>query len=87
MATVKEYLRRMNATPEEQDEVLAWVLEGNDYMSNGDNLADDYGRPMDYFSASRVMETICERYENMTEDELVEALNQQHLEADDLLPD
>lgn len=87
MATVKEYLRRMNATPEEQDEVLAWVLEGNDYMSNGDNLADDYGRPMDYISASRAMEAICERYENMTEDELADALNQQHLEADDLLPD
>ena len=43
--------------------------------------------PVDYISASCVMEAICERYENMTEDELVEALIQQHLEADDLLPD
>jgi hypothetical protein len=87
MATVKEYLRRMNATPEDRDEVLAWIREGHDYMSNGDNLADEYGRPMDFISASCAMEDICERYESMTPEKLDEALHRQHTEENDLLPD
>ena len=87
METVKEYLHQMNATPEERKEVLAWVSAGHDFMANGDNLADEHGRPMDFISASRAMEEICERYESMSQDELDEALNRQHTEENDLLPD
>lgn len=87
MITVKEYLRQMNASPEERKEVLAWVREGNDFMTNGDGLADEFGYPMDYISASRAMEEICAHFAAMTPEELAEELSWQNPGPDDLLLD
>ena len=87
MTTVKEYLRQMNASPEECKEVLAWVGEGNDFMTNGDGLANEYGYPMDYISASRAMEEICQQYASMSPEELAEALSWQNPNPEDLVLD
>jgi len=85
--TVREYLRQMNASPEERKEVLEWVREGNDFMTNVDSLADEFGYPMDYISASRAMEEICAHFAAMTPEELAEELSWQYPSPDDLLLD
>lgn len=69
MTRVEEYLRKMNATPEERNELLAWIRNGNDFTTNGDYITDESGRPMDYISASRFMEDICAQYAVMGSDE------------------
>lgn len=74
MTRVEEYLRKMNATPEERKEVLDWVHDGNDFMTNGDYIADENGRPMDYISASRAMDEICVRLAAMTPEERAKEL-------------
>ena len=83
MMTVKEYLCQMNASPEERKEVLAWVSEGNDFMTNGDDLADEFRYPKDYISASRAMEEICAHFASMIPEELAEDLSTQHHGQDD----
>lgn len=87
MMTVREYLRQMNASPEERKEALAWVLEGNDFMTNRDGLADEFGYPMYYISASRAMEEICAQFVAMIPEELAEELSWQNPRPDDLVKD
>ena len=85
MLNAKEYLNRMNASPEEREEVLAWGRAGHDFMTNGDGIADDSGALMDYLSASRAMAEICEVYASMTPEELEEALNWRNPDPEDLV--
>lgn len=70
--TVKEFLRQMNATLEERKEVLAWVCDGNDFMTNGDFITDEQGMPLDYITANRAMEEICAWFAAMPPKELAE---------------
>ena len=85
--TVNEYLRKMNATPEERKEVMAWVRDGNDFMTNGDYIYDEFGHLADYITASRAMDEICAHFAAMTPEELAEEFYWRHPGPDDLLLD
>ena len=81
------YLRKMNATPEERKEVMAWVRDGNDFMTNGDYIYDEFGHPADYITASRAMDEICAHFAAMTPEELAEEFYWRHPSPDDLVKD
>lgn len=87
MMTVREYLRQMNASPEERKEVLVGARESNDFMINGDGLADEFGYPVDYISVSCAMEDICAQFTAMIPEELAEELSWQNPSPDDFVKD
>ena len=48
-----KYLKALDVTQEERQEILAWVQDGNSVYDNPWYMAEENGRPMDYITAVR----------------------------------
>lgn len=62
---MREYLKNFpDATSEEKRDLQSWVRSGHSPYDNGDYLATDSGRPMDFINARRFLEDKCKEYLN-----------------------
>ncbi len=60
---MRNYLKRFpDATPKEKAALRSWVRAGHSPYDNGDFIAEESGRPMDFISAMRFMADICHEY-------------------------
>ena len=53
MKDFETFLRQMDATAEERQQVEAWIAAGNDFNGNPYDLFFENGSPMDFISALR----------------------------------
>ena len=54
---MRQYLKDFpDATPEEKRDLSRWVRSGHSPYDNGDYIATDSGRPMDFINARRFLE-------------------------------
>lgn len=53
-----EYMKTMDLTQSERQELLAWVKDGNSVFENPWCLADERGRSMDYIAAIGVVDDL-----------------------------
>ena len=51
--TIEQYLRELDATPEEREATLLWAGEGNDIENNPFFMCKENGSTMDFLSALR----------------------------------
>lgn len=54
---LQRYIKEVQITDMERQELFQWVQAGNSPYDNGWNIADDAGIPMDYVSAKRIVES------------------------------
>lgn len=54
---LQRYIKEVQITGMERQELFQWVQAGNSPYDNGWNIADDAGTPMDYIGAKRVVES------------------------------
>ena len=54
---LKQYEKEVQMNKKELQELHRWVQEGHSPYDNGWYIATDYGTPMDYISAKRLMES------------------------------
>lgn len=60
---MRQYLKGFpDATPEEKRDLSSWVRSGHSPYENGDYIATDSGRPMDFINARRFLEAVCQEY-------------------------
>lgn len=58
-----QYLKDFpDATPEEKRALSSWVRAGHSPYVNGDNIVNDYSRPMDFINARRFLENMHQEY-------------------------
>ena len=50
---LQDFERKTHMNPQEQRELRDWVAKGNRVYENGDYLADEDGRPMNFLDAYR----------------------------------
>lgn len=55
--TLQQYIKEVQMTDAERQELYQWVQAGNSPYDNGWNIATDAGTPMDYISAKRIVES------------------------------
>jgi len=48
-----EFMKTIDMTPEERQDLLAWIRGGNSVYDNPWYMASEEGHPMDYISAVR----------------------------------
>lgn len=48
-----EYMKNQNMTPQERQDLLVWMKEGESVRANPWLMCDEQGNPMDYLSAMR----------------------------------
>lgn len=54
---LQRYIKEVQMTDLERQELCQWVQAGNSPYDNGWNIATDAGIPMDYISAKRIVES------------------------------
>lgn len=54
---LQRYIKEVQMTDTERQELHQWVQAGNSPYDNGWNIATDAGTPMDYISAKRIVES------------------------------
>lgn len=54
---LQRYIKEVQMTDAECQELCQWVQAGNNPYDNGWNIATDAGTPMDYISAKRIVES------------------------------
>ena len=54
---LQRYIKEVQITDMERQELFQWVQAGNSPYDSGWNIADDAGIPMDYVSAKRIVES------------------------------
>ena len=60
---MKSYLKRFpDATAEERQDLREWVNSGHSPYENGDYISTEYGEPMDFITARRFLEAVCQEY-------------------------
>lgn len=53
---LQRYIKEVQMTDMERQELFQWVQAGNSPYDNGWNIATDNGTPMDYIGAKRIVE-------------------------------
>lgn len=54
---LQRYIKEVQMTDMERQELFQWVQAGNSPYDNGWNIATDNGTPMDYIGAKRIVES------------------------------
>ena len=54
---LQRYIKEVQMTDMERQELCQWVQAGNSPYDNGWNIATDAGTPMDYINAKRIVES------------------------------
>jgi hypothetical protein len=80
---LREYEAKTPMTSEERVELRKWVREGNSPYENPWLLYGDNGCLIDFVSAMRFDEELCEEFRNKTPEELVKFYQQQDEQANE----
>jgi hypothetical protein len=67
-----EYMKSQDMTPQERQDLLAWVKEGESVRSNPWLMCDEQGNPMDYLSAMRAADELRTQHEAKSKLEFIE---------------